>query len=522
MSSHEPLLTICIPTYNRGARVYSLVVFLLEQVVSKYRESVELLVVDNCSTDDTMLLLAPLFSQGVRLINRERHLPSAEANMFASVELCNGRYIWFHGDDDIPLAASIDGLLTGLIENDVDLYVTNSISIDIDGVILADRLLKMNAPYIDVAGAGQLVFACGFLHVLAGISGVVFRRSMVDMNAAREVSGLQEIYSHVAWLIHCFSHARIRIIARPLVYYRTDVPSQQLQHFKVYAKNKGIGDHYVWSFGLVKLLNYLLDCGDLTAADVARCYDGRRDGTRFHMLDEIIAQIYNQIKSGLKDLDSRNRVSKAEFEDAKRFLYKIDLFSFDTVSILGEILEVQDRYRGRNLYLWRYKVRALSRKFERVFRRQLADGFYRHLTVGSLRNYTIYRTPVGYAALSDEINGDRASVLSYLDPMEKYPEVLTGIEIKVVHDKIEQVVRRQLDLEKAFADPTLGVGNLGSALKSIGDGIHAYTASHVQEVEIARQRSYVVRLLGYRLVFVPLRRVLSSLQNRVRQYKQDQ
>lgn len=49
---HGPALTICIPTYNRGKRVYALVLFLKKNVLP-LMEEVEIVVVNNCSNDGT-------------------------------------------------------------------------------------------------------------------------------------------------------------------------------------------------------------------------------------------------------------------------------------------------------------------------------------------------------------------------------------------------------------------------------------------------------------------------------------
>ena len=507
MNHLEPLLTICIPTYNRGARVYALVVFLLDQVVAKHGDAVELLVVNNCSTDDTLTLITPLIAKGVRLVNRDHHLPSAEANMFASVELCRGRYIWFHGDDDVPIPQTINWLLASFITDEVDMYITNSVSINDNGVTIAERLLKINSPCIDVSG-GNIVFACGFLHVLAGISGVVFRRSMADVNVARELSGLQEIYAHVPWLIHSFARGRVSIIAQPLVYYRTDDPVNTLQHFKKYAKKNEIGDHYVWSFGLIKLMNYLLDSGDITVSDIALIYDGRRDGTRFRFIDEMIFQAYRQIKAGLDDTSGRNLISQQEFEYAKLFFYRVDLFSFDTLSILEKLMACKCETRNWYGFLKQYKAGKLCKKFEKVFHEQLADNFYRPLFCEKSTCYTIYRTPVGYVALADMVHNERESILSYLDPLEQYPDILTGAQIETIRNKINQVIeQQQRNRNRTSANHVLPIKQIGVTMQHIGNGINALIHSREREIEIMRQSTYASRLFTYQLLMAPFRRV---------------
>ncbi|MHB8248727.1 MAG: glycosyltransferase family 2 protein [Acidithiobacillus sp.] len=509
VSESVPLLTICIPTYNRGQRVYSLVLFLVEQIVSQHRDKVELLVVNNCSTDDTIALLTPLESKGVTLINRSVHLPSAEANMFASLEFCRGRYIWFHGDDDIPVVGTVEWLLTTIESGDVDMYIFNSMAIDINGAPTSERFLKMNSAHVDLSG-DSVVFSCGFLYVLAGISTVVFRRSMAFADVAKEIANLQEIYAHVAWLLRCFARSRVRIVAQSLVSYRTDDTQRSFTHFKRYAKRKKIGDHFVWSFGLIRLLQYLLDSGTLSAGGISRIYDGRRDGTRFRLLDETVYQIYLQMKSGMFSKERRNLVSRKDFKLAREFLYRVDLFSFDTMSILEELLSMLER-RPKDIF-WRRKAINVCQRFERVFFAQHAENFYRPIKAGLLMGYRIYRTPSGFVALSDSAHHRRESVLSYIDPLEAYPDILTGITLEAVQARIVQVVAEQTNFASQPSNLVSAASQIADALHHIGHNIqvigqasHTLSGLRAHEVEIQRQSTFALRLLTYRLFFGPLR-----------------
>lgn len=508
----EPvLLTICVPSYNRGDRVYALVIYLLEHVIRRHSGLVELLVVNNASTDDTRELLEPLQGDGLRLVNRDRHLPSAEANMYASMDMCNGRFIWFHGDDDIPVPQTVDYLLGVLADDDVDLFITNSVSIDDSGVILADRLLKINRSYLDLNGR-DMVFACGLLHMLAGISSVVVRKSMADVTIAQAISHIQEIYSHVVWLIRCFGRARVRIISRPLVYYRTDEPIKTFRHFKKYAKRRGIGDHYIWSFGLIGLLNYLLDAGDLTGEDIGRIYDGRRDGSRFRMIDELVFQVYMQIMGAMRAGGARNRVSLSEMRGAMELFWKVDLFLFDTIVILKEIVALQNAKYGSGILIGRGRIKALCKKFEKTFFAQSEDNFYRPLVAGRLSNYRIYRTPAGFVALSDAVHHRRGEVLSYIDPLEEYPDILVGDQLAVVESRIVKAVGRERMSGSEDSQPIEYFGRkLEVAIGRVAEDVHAIrTDSHricgvrVQEVEIFRQGSWLLRLLTYQFLW-PLR-----------------
>lgn len=430
--------------------------------------------------------------------------------MFASLEFCRGRYIWFLGDDDIPVVETVERSLTAIESNDVDMYIFNGMSIDINGALTSERMLKINSPYLDLSSMDDVTFACGFVYVLAGISNLIFRRSIALVDVVEEISDLPEIYSHVVWLLRCFANSRVRIVAQPLVSYRSDDPQRKLGHFKRYARRKEIGDHFIWSFGLVRLLQYLLDSGTLSAGGISRIYDGRTDGTRFRLLDEVVNQIYLQIKSGTFSKEKRNLVSRKDFGLARDFLYRVDLFSFDTMSILEELLGILER-KSHDIF-WRRKAINAYQRFERVFSAQFAENFYRPVKAGMLLNYRIYRTPVGFVALSDTAHHRRESVLSYIDPLEEYPDVLTGITLETVQARIVQVVEdqrsffsRPLNLASAAWQIADGLHHIGHNALVIGQASQTLSGLRAHEVEIQRQSTFALRLLTYRLFFGPLR-----------------
>ena len=511
----DPLLTICVPTYNRSARVYSLATYLLRNVVVSHSGKIELLVVNNCSTDDTTERLSSLVKEGVRVVNREEHLPSAEANMFGAVDLCRGRFIWFHGDDDIPILNTIEIVLGMLAADEADLVVANSVSIDTQGIVIADRVLKINAAYLDV-DMSRAVWACGFSYVLAGISAVIFRRSMVDTVVSQEIANVQTIYAHVAWLIRSFTKGRIRILSAPLVYYRTDDPEKTLEHFKRYAEQNSVGDYEIWSFGLIRLLRYLWEHRCLTLVDLSRIYDGRRDGTRFRLIDEVIFQMYRQVRAGL-DGGARNEVPKQDFVKAKEFLCSVDLFAHDRLFILDKLAGEADKL----------KQKKLCQEFEIMFERQRESSFYRPLLVECLQNYKIYQTPVKFVALSNAACGRRAEILSWLDPLEEGLDVIVDTSLVGVRGKIDNIERRRrgwlfagngaewVNGEAKVGGIAYSVNLVGMELRHLSEEVRRNGTLNAQGLEMGRQNTYLWRALSYHLVGARLGKVWRKIRRRI-------
>ena len=97
------VLSICIPTYNRSQKVISLLRFLREELNSiLYPEDIEVIVSDNCSSDNTSKVLSEFNNQN-RFFTYHRNEENLGliGNILKLVDLSSGRYVWFMGDDDI-------------------------------------------------------------------------------------------------------------------------------------------------------------------------------------------------------------------------------------------------------------------------------------------------------------------------------------------------------------------------------------------------------------------------------------
>lgn len=95
MSSNQPLVSICLPTYNAGKTVMST----LQSVLNQTYQNLEILVVDNASTDSTLSLLQQITDPSLVVHRNERNI-GAEANFSRCIELASGEYIAiFHADD---------------------------------------------------------------------------------------------------------------------------------------------------------------------------------------------------------------------------------------------------------------------------------------------------------------------------------------------------------------------------------------------------------------------------------------
>ncbi len=113
-----PLLSICIPTFNRAPFLAELLETLLPQLPA-LGEQVELLLSDNASTDNTPQVVASFQQRGLRIrsIRNPENL-GADGNFLQCLSLATGRYLWLLGDDDLPTPHAVPQLVSLLLQGE--------------------------------------------------------------------------------------------------------------------------------------------------------------------------------------------------------------------------------------------------------------------------------------------------------------------------------------------------------------------------------------------------------------------
>ncbi len=98
--AERPLVSVIIPTFNRGWVIAEAV----ESVVAQDYQSVEIIVVDDGSTDDTTEKLIP-FMADITLLSQKNRGVSAARN--TGIRVANGEFIAFLDSDDLWLPEKI-------------------------------------------------------------------------------------------------------------------------------------------------------------------------------------------------------------------------------------------------------------------------------------------------------------------------------------------------------------------------------------------------------------------------------
>lgn len=122
----KPLLSICIPTYNRAELLQRMCEAVLPQA-DLTSGLVEVLIGDNASNDHTSEVAAnALKFSSVRYVRHQKNLGPIGNILTLIREYAQGKYIWILGDDDLLLPSALVRVCKALQDNQlIDVFYVN-------------------------------------------------------------------------------------------------------------------------------------------------------------------------------------------------------------------------------------------------------------------------------------------------------------------------------------------------------------------------------------------------------------
>ncbi|MDB5005966.1 MAG: glycosyltransferase family 2 protein [Mucilaginibacter sp.] len=224
-AKNSPLVSIALCTYNGENHLKMQIDSILEQSYA----NIELVIVDDCSTDSTRKILVNYQTSDdrIKLYFNEKNLGHTN-NFGKAIGLCSGKYIALSDQDDIWVRDKISTLVTAINGN--ILVYHDSDFIDEEGERIGDNsLATIYHMYEGESLLPLILFNC--------ISG---HAALFDRALIKYILPFNEHFFH-DWLIAyaAFNVGKIKFINRILVHYRqhresiTDTLSMRDKHLLV-------------------------------------------------------------------------------------------------------------------------------------------------------------------------------------------------------------------------------------------------------------------------------------------------
>lgn len=175
-------LSILIPTYNRAEYLKEC----LNSIINSYKNNdIEILVSDNCSDDETELVIKNYSSDSRLKYSRHKENIGAESNILSLLGKATGKYIVLLTDDDRIESQAISEIIKLIDKSDYGVIMGGYKDFDDD----KNKCININIKYKEFKsfekGEDGLVNLFSLAHIL---SGIIVKREYVNLDDFRNYS----------------------------------------------------------------------------------------------------------------------------------------------------------------------------------------------------------------------------------------------------------------------------------------------------------------------------------------------
>ena len=118
-------ISVIIPTYNGERTIGRAIKSIFNQT---YKTNYEILICDDCSTDDTIKKIDNIFYPNIKVITNDIHTGGPNKGRNNGIKNATGDYIAFLDQDDEWLPTKIETQITKLISNGKELAYSSYIT----------------------------------------------------------------------------------------------------------------------------------------------------------------------------------------------------------------------------------------------------------------------------------------------------------------------------------------------------------------------------------------------------------
>ena len=217
-----PRLSLCVPTYNRAPLLGEALEAIAAQASGRFVSSIEVIVSDNASSDDTAQVVERLRAARPDLTlhyHRQPENVGPDANIYQAVKMSRGEFVYILSDDDVLLPGALEALFSLMDAHpDCDAFSLNIRSFADDPTEDAPAWLAVDG---DTVFAGRDDALAAFRPMqLMFLSAFAFRRNLVTTDHSDRV-GTNLLQSYL--FVDVLARGRgLVVTARPYLAQRKD------------------------------------------------------------------------------------------------------------------------------------------------------------------------------------------------------------------------------------------------------------------------------------------------------------
>lgn len=213
MTRRSPLCTIAIPVYHR--REKSLAFAAIESALAEDRDDIEILVIDDFTTDGTWDELQRISDPRARVLRNERNV-GLFANFNRCLDEARGEFVRILCSDDVLEPGTLDEELATMTSHpDLALLSTRGLRVSPEGAVLGVQAAALPAGWyageVGIATVLRANLATGY-NALNYPSGVLLRKSSAD--AAGRFSLQMRMSGDVEYFLRVLRRGALGVMAR--------------------------------------------------------------------------------------------------------------------------------------------------------------------------------------------------------------------------------------------------------------------------------------------------------------------
>lgn len=225
------LVSIIMPSYNTAPYIKQTIQSVLDQTYTNW----ELIIVDDCSLDNTDEVLAEIHDERIRYFKNEKNLGAAVSRNKALRE-AKGQWIAYLDSDDLWMREKLEKQISFMEKNNYFFSYTNYEEIDVDG----------NKTGIKVTGPKKITKTGMFNYCWPGCLTVMFDASKIGLI---QIEDIKKNNDYAMWLKIC-KKAECYLLDEFLGQYRKgrvgSVSTHSIKtmigwHYKLYKEAEGLG-----------------------------------------------------------------------------------------------------------------------------------------------------------------------------------------------------------------------------------------------------------------------------------------